>query len=128
MRHLSIEEVLYLHFRLINRTGGAHGIRDLGLLQSAVGRPYAGYGGVEPYLEVFDKAGVLAHSIIMNHPFIDGNKRTGIASAGVFLRKNGYILKTGQEEMIGFTLAIARGEVEWQAISAWLKKFSNPLS
>lgn len=124
MRYLTVEEVLYLHYRLVKKTGGKQGIRDIGLLQSAIARPYAGYDGFEPYTTVFDKAAVLSHSIILNHPFIDGNKRTGIAAGIMLLRKNGYYLKTTQQEMINFTLLIAKGQVDWPEISDWFKKFS----
>jgi death-on-curing protein len=122
MRHLTVEEILYLHYRLIKTTGGAPGIRDLGLLESAAARPLAGFAKTEAYQSVFDKAAVLAHSIIANHPFIDGNKRTGIASAVLFLRKNGFFLKTAQKEMVDFTLKIARGEAGWPEISDWLER------
>jgi len=125
MKYLSVEEVLYLHYRLVKRTGGAPGLRDVGLLQSAVARPLTGYQGVEAYQTVFDKAAVLTHSIISNHPFVDGNKRTGIAAAGLFLRKNDYFLKSGQEEVVRFTLAIARGQIDWPEIAAWLQKYST---
>lgn len=124
MKHLTLEEILYLHYRLIKKTGGAQGIRNLGLLQSAAARPIADFKNVEAYQSVFDKAAALTHSIILNHPFIDGNKRTGIAAAGLFLRKNGYLLKTTQKQMINFTLAIARREADWPEISGWLEKHS----
>lgn len=123
MKYLSMEGILYLHYRLIKKTGGAPGIRDLGLLQSATARPLAGFAHQEAYQSVFDKAAVLAHSIIANHPFIDGNKRTGIAAAGLFLRKNGSFLKTTQEEMVDFTLQIARGKADWQEISKWFNRY-----
>ncbi|MHB8170956.1 MAG: type II toxin-antitoxin system death-on-curing family toxin [Thermincolia bacterium] len=125
MKYLSNEEILYLHHRLIKRTGGTDGVRDLGLLQSAVARPFTAFSGIEAYQTIFDKAAVVTHSIIMNHPFIDGNKRTGIVAAGIFLRKNNYFLRTTQEEMVGFTFAIARGEIDWPVILKWLKKHSE---
>lgn len=123
MKHFTVEEILFLHHMLIKKTGGAPGIRDLGLLQSAAARPLAGFARTEAYQSVFDKAAVLAYSIISNHPFIDGNKRTGIAAAALFLRKNDLVLKTTQDEMIEFTLKIARGEVDWHEISGWLERY-----
>ncbi len=123
MKHLTVEEILFLHHMLIKKTGGAPGIRDLGLLQSAAARPSAGFARTEAYPSSIDKAAVLAHSIISNHPLIDGNKRTGIAAAGLFLRKNDLFLKTTQDEMIQFTLKIARGEISWQEISTWLARY-----
>lgn len=121
MKHLTVAEILFLHHMLVKKAGGAPGIRDLGLLQSAAARPFAGFAGKSP--SAFDKAAVLAHSIIANHPFVDGNKRTGIVAAGISLRINSSLLKLPQEEMVAFTLRIARGEADWPEISGWLKQY-----
>ena len=86
---MTVEQVLFLHSRLVEETGGAHGVRDLGLLESAVARPGATFGGEDLYAEVFRKAAALMASLILNHPFVDGNKRTGIAAAALFLARNG---------------------------------------
>lgn len=83
---------------MIDKTGGSHGVRDLGLLESAVMRPKATFGGEELYSDVFSKAAALMHSLIRNHPFVDGNKRTGIAAAGLFLAQNGVQL-TGKKRI-----------------------------
>ncbi len=76
MKYLSAEQVLFIHSRLIDETGGSHGIRDTGLLQAAVERPKATFGGKDLYPDIFYKAAALLESLIKNHPFIDGNKRT----------------------------------------------------
>ena len=78
MSHLTAEQVLFIHYRLIEETGGIHGIRDIPLLQSAVARPMATFGSDDLYPDIFSKAAALMHSIIKNHPFVDGNKRTSI--------------------------------------------------
>ena len=90
MQYLSPEQVLFIHARLIAETGGEHGVRDIGLLQSAVARPKATFDNKELYPDVANKAAALMESLINNHPFVDGNKRTGITAAVLFLRINNY--------------------------------------
>jgi death-on-curing protein len=84
MNYLTVEQVLFIHARLIAETGGEHGVLDLGLLQSAVSRPHETYGGQNLYPDLFLKAAALLESLIGNHAFVDGNKRTAITSAGLF--------------------------------------------
>lgn len=124
MKYLTVEQVLFIHSRIIDETGGSHGIRDLGLLQSAVSRPRATFGGKELYHSIFHRAAALMESIIKNHPFIDGNKRTAISSSGIFLEINGYSLKTTQKEFERFTLDVAIGEASVHDAAAWFKKHS----
>jgi len=88
--YLSPEQVLFLHNRLIQETGGAHGIRDLSMLLSALGRPQASFGGNDLYAEIFSKGAALLDSLVRNHPFVDGNKRTAITATTLFLSLNGY--------------------------------------
>ena len=128
MRYLTAEQVLFINSRLIDKTGGAHGIRDLGLLQSAVARPMATFGGKELYPDIFRKAAALMESIIKNHPFIDGNKRTAITSVGIFLERNGVALKTTQKEVERFTIMMASGRYPFEKAVDWLKKhcLQNP--
>ncbi|MCJ7584226.1 MAG: type II toxin-antitoxin system death-on-curing family toxin [Anaerolineales bacterium] len=76
-----------------NRRGGAHGVRDLAMLESAVARPQTTFGGKDLYPDLFTKVAALLDSLINDHPFVDGNKRTGITAAALFLRRNGYRLK-----------------------------------
>lgn len=125
MKYLTAEQVLFIHSRLIDTTGGMHGIRDLGLLQSAVSRPEAGFGEEEFYPDVFHKAAALMESLIKNHPFIDGTKRTAITSAGIFLGMNGYLLETSQKGLEEFTLHMAIGKVSLKDAAKWFKKNSH---
>lgn len=122
MRYLTPEQVLFIHSRLIDETGGVHGIRDLELLESAVGRSKACFSGRELYPDIFQKAACLMESLIKNHPFIDGNKRTAITSAGVFLQTNGYCLKAGQEEIENFTIGMATGKSSFSGAVRWFKE------
>lgn len=125
MKYLTAEQALFIHSRLIDETGGSHGIRDLGLLQSAVLRPMATFGGKDLYPDIFQKAAALMESLIKNHPFIDGNKRTAISSTGIFLRINGYSLETSQKELEDFTLRIATGKISFNDAEKWFKKYSR---
>lgn len=125
MKYLTAEQVLFIHSRLIDETGGSHGVRDIGLLESAVARPGATFEGNELYSDVFHKAALLMESLIKNHPFIDGNKRTAIASAGIFLERNGYSIKTTQEKLEGFTRQMAGGRVTVSDATKWFKKHSE---
>ncbi len=125
MRYLTAEQVLFIHSRLIDETGGSHGVRDLGLLQSAVSRPKTTFGSENLYPDICHKAAALMESIIKNHPFIDGNKRTAITSAGIFLQINGYYLKTTQNELELFTIKVATGKISFENIVEWFKKYSS---
>ncbi|MEW6417210.1 MAG: type II toxin-antitoxin system death-on-curing family toxin [Nitrospirota bacterium] len=124
MKYLTAEQVLFIYSRLIDETGGTHGIRDLGLLQSAVSRPQATFGGKELYPDVFHKAAALMESLIKNHPFVDGNKRTAITSASIFLLRNGYSLETSQKEFEQFTLKMATKKVSFDNAVKWFKENS----
>lgn len=123
IRYLLPEQVLFIHSRLIQSTGGAHGIRDLSMLLSALGRPQATFDGNDLYDGLFSKAASLMDSLIRNHPFVDGNKRTAIAAAALFVQLNDYSLVVANEEMARFTLACAQSKVTLEEISAWLRQF-----
>ena len=125
MRYLAPEQVLFLHSRLVEETGGAHGVRDLAMLLSALGRPRAAFDGKDLYQDIFSKAAALLDSLIRNHPFVDGNKRTAITAAGLFLRINGYTLRVENDEMVRFTLACAQSQVALEDIAAWLRLYSQ---
>ena len=88
---MKLDEVIAIHHDQIKRYGGSHGIRDLNLLISAVSRPQASFAGKDLYTTVFDKTAALIHSLIMNHPFVDGNKRTAMVSGARTLFINGYL-------------------------------------
>jgi death-on-curing protein len=128
MNYLTIEQVLFLHARLIEETGGSHGVRDLGLLESAVARPQATFGGADLYPDLSSKAAAFMESLIRNHPFIDGNKRTGIAAAALFLLQNGWRLKATNSELENFTLYVAESKPELSEITAWFQTHTNPVN
>ena len=124
-RYLTVEQILFIHARLIDETGGEHGVRELGLLESATARSQAVFGGNDLYIDLFSKAAALLESLVNNHPFLDGNKRTGIASAGLFLRLNGKILSASNEQIIQITLDVAQSQYDVNSISKWLKENSE---
>ncbi len=124
MKYLTAEQVLFIHARLIDETGGSHGVRDLGLLESAVARPQATFDGKELLRDLFLKAAALMQALIQNHPFVDGNKRTGIVAAGLFLQLNGYILQAENRELELFTLKAATSKTSLAEIADWLRKKS----
>lgn len=118
--YLTPPQILFIHHRLIETTGGSHGIRDLGGLQAAAARPQATFEGKELYPDLFAKAAALLESLIRNHPFVDGNKRTAIASTGLFLRQNGWAVEATQEELYAFTMRMATGESSLPEGRGWL--------
>jgi len=128
MNYLSSEQVLFIHARLIAETGGEHGILDLGLLQSAVARPQATFDGQDLYPNLFLKAASLLESLIGNHAFVDGNKRTAITSAGLFLHLNGYRLRANNQQLEAFTLACAQHLVSLDQMALWLEIQSEAIS
>lgn len=122
--YLSPAQILAIHSLMIKRFGGSEGVRDLGLLESAAGRPAASFDGQDLYPTIFDKAAALLQSLLKNHPFIDGNKRTALASSAIFLQFNGWRLTNSHQEEIDFALAVDNGRLEVREISTWLKKHS----
>ncbi|XHX76405.1 MAG: type II toxin-antitoxin system death-on-curing family toxin [Stenomitos frigidus ULC029] len=122
MRYLTLIEVLELHRRIIEQSSGVFGIRDLGLLESAIAQPRMTFGREDLYPSLFEKAAALGFSIIMNHPFVDGNKRTGHASAETFLMLHGMEISAHVDEQERIVLAIASSELRRKAFVAWLQK------
>ncbi|NPV41126.1 MAG: type II toxin-antitoxin system death-on-curing family toxin [Anaerolineae bacterium] len=119
-RYLTPEQVLFIHSRLVIETGGSHGLRDMGMLLSALGRPQATFDAADLYHDIFLKAAALMDSLVRNHPFMDANKRTALVSTILFLQLNGYRFNAANDEVVVFTLACARSELSIQQIAAWL--------
>lgn len=121
-RYLALIEVLELHRKILEQSGGALGIRDVGLLESAIAQPRMTFGREELYPSLLEKAAALGFSIIMNHPFIDGNKRTGHAETETFLVLNGLEINASVDEQERMVLAIASGESGREAFVEWLQR------
>jgi death-on-curing protein len=126
VKYLYPKQVLYLYQQIIQQSGGTVALRDEGLLESAVYRPQASFGGQDLYPDLFSKAGALGHSIVLNHPFVDGNKRVGFEAMRLMLRLNGYDLHASLEAKFDFVMEIAKGKLTEQAIADWLKRHSRP--
>lgn len=118
---LTTEEVLMLHGKLLAATGGLPGLRDQGLLESAVLSVDAGFEDVEQYPTVEEKAARLAFALISNHPFADGNKRVGVLAMLMTLKLNGVALRYTQQELIDLGLAAANGRAGYLELLAWVK-------
>lgn len=118
---LSPETVLRLHARMLEATGGAAGILDEGALHSAVLNAYATFDGADLYPGIEDKAAATAYGIVANHPFADGNKRTGLFAMLVLLEVNGILLRHTQQELIDLGLGIASGIIRQKDIAQWIR-------
>jgi death-on-curing protein len=117
---LTVEDILEIHRQVIAATGGLDGLRDVGLLDAAVHRPQAGFGGVPFYPDLHEQAAALLHSLATNHPFGDGNKRTAFTAADVFLRLNGGRLTAGEDEKYDFMMKVAASRLSFQEITQWM--------
>jgi death-on-curing protein len=120
MRYLTLGEVVDLHRAVIDETGGASGIRDLGALESALAQPKASFGGVDLHASLADKAAALCFSLVNNHAFIDGNKRIGHAAAETFLILNGSEIDAPVDEQERLMLDLASGRLTREQLAAWL--------
>ncbi len=121
MKRLTKSQVIHnMHKLLIQETGGSDGIRDDGLLESALNAPFQTFGGEELYQTIQSKAAKLGYYLINNHPFIDGNKRLGILAVLVYLEINGIEVTTTDEELILLGLGLADGSVSDKDLLNWL--------
>ena len=114
---LSLDEVLAIHERVIGTYGGAEGVRDLGLLESALYRPQSGY-----YEDLVTMAAALFESLLMNHPFVDGNKRVAFFATDVFLRLNGWRLEVDADEAHALLIDLLRtGRCDFEHLAEWIR-------
>ncbi|MBI5029722.1 MAG: type II toxin-antitoxin system death-on-curing family toxin [Chloroflexi bacterium] len=122
MRYLTLAEVLALYHRIVEQSGGAQGILDLGALESAVAQPRMTFSNQELYPTIVEKASALGFSLIQNHPFVDGNKRTGHAAMETFLVLNGFEIDASADEQEQTILHVAAGELQRDEFTTWLRK------
>ena len=118
---IPVKEVELLHRILIDKFGGSQGIRDSAALESAIARPFQTFDGNDLYPSVLEKAASLIESILVNHPFIDGNKRTGYTVLRLYLIQNGLDITASQENKYEFVINIASGTLKYEGILSWLK-------
>ena len=119
---ISTEALLALHETVVEQSGGTNGVRDTSLLDSAVNAPLAGFGGVEIYPTLKQKAVRLCYGIIANHPFVDGNKRTGTAALLLILKANGVSFRPSHTELIRVIQAVAAGTCSESALLRWVEQ------
>ncbi len=127
MKYLSLEEIIEAQKILLKKYGGDSGIRDHGLLESAVHRPQATVFGNDAYASLFDKAAVICQSLLMNHAFVDGNKRAAFAACHLTLLINGWNVTATHTEIYDFLIKAIKDHLDWQGISAWLEKNSKKI-
>jgi death-on-curing protein len=120
-------EVLAIHDRILQRTGGEHGIRDLGALVSAVSRPFGGTAAGDFYPTLEHKAAALCHGLVREHPFADGNHRTGVAAAALLMERNGRRLTADQNEMVRFAQGVAGEHHRIESMAEWFREHSEPV-
>jgi death-on-curing protein len=128
MRYLALAEVVDLHKRLLEATGGAAGIRDLGALESAIAQPKMALAGNDLYPTLAEKAAALCFSLVGNHPFVDGNKRVGHAAMETFLVLNGAELDASLDEQERVMLDLAAGRIDRGQLADWLRQHLKPLA
>ncbi len=120
MISFEFDEVIEIHEKLINRTGGSHGVRDAELLKSALENPFQTFQGEELYPNNIEKISILTHSVINNHCMVDGNKRLGISLMGVLCKLNNINITYTQSELIKLGLDTAEGKLDKKAIRQWI--------
>ncbi|BAU12509.1 death-on-curing family protein [Leptolyngbya sp. NIES-3755] len=126
-KFIEIADVMRIHDSIIDRYGGASGIRDLDLLDSALAQPQVTFAGELLHPTIWDQAAAYLFHISMNHPFLDGNKRTAFAIADTFLRINGYVLDLTEDEKFEFVIRVVTGNLNKDEIARFLERSSVPI-
>lgn len=121
MELLELENVVLFHEKIVNHTGGSAGVRDFGLIESALNRAIMTFDGKELYESLELKISVVAHGLINNHGFVDGNKRIGIAVMLLLLKMNNIMIKYTQQELISLGLGVAEGRLKEKDILTWIE-------
>jgi death-on-curing protein len=121
VKALTAQEILYLHHRIVEETGGSHGVRDLGLLEAALQRPFAGFGDHQLFSTIPEKVAAFLDALIRNHPFVDANKRTGLSAAVLMLEQNGCSFAATRQEFEDFAVRVATEHLEIEEIASWLE-------
>ena len=123
MVFLTLDDILESHQNQIDTYGGSHGIRDIGLLKSAIAQPEANYGGQYMHADIFEMAAAYLYHLVMNHPFVDGNKRVGLESALIFLEVNDALLDANDDELVDLVLKTTAGRVGKPEIAEFFRTY-----
>jgi death-on-curing protein len=126
LRFLDVDDVLRLYHRVMEASGGTPGLRDQGLLESAVAGPRMSFGGEELYPTLAEKAAALAYALARNHPFVDGNKRIALAAADAMLRLNGFRLEADDDTLERVFLELAAGRLSRKALAEFVASHLGP--
>ena len=126
VHYLTVGQVEQLHESVLRRSGGGAGVRDRGGIEAAVAQPQQTFGGADLYPSLAAKAGTLAFTLVMNHPFIDGNKRIGHAAMEAFLMLNGYEIAADVDEQERLFLQLAAGDLSRDALITWVETHVVP--
>jgi death-on-curing protein len=124
---ISLEGLVWMHTVAVEEFGGSNGIRDRGLLESALARPLASFGAKNLYDTPFKRAAALAESLVLNHGFVDGNKRTAMYAMAARLEREGYVIEAERGALRDLALAIASHELSTEQIAAWLEQRSTQI-
>lgn len=127
MKTLTPKQILLLHESMIKKHGGLSGMRDKGMFESAIFRPFATFGGSDLYPDIYLKCAAFIQSVIKNHPFVDGNKRTAFTGAIMFLKLNKIHLKVKNKIAIDFVISVANENITVDEIALWVKKHSEKI-
>ena len=121
MLFLTLDDIIESHLNQIDTYGGSHGIRDIGLLESAIAQPEASFGGEYLHADIFEMAAAYVYHLVMNHPFVDGNKRVGLEAALIFLEINNENLKASDQELVDLVLKTTAGQVGKREIAEFFR-------
>lgn len=121
MLFLTVDDIIESHQNQIDTYGGSYGIRDIGLLESAIGQPEASFGGEYLHADIFEMAAAYIYHLVMNHPFVDGNKRVGLEAALIFLEINNENLNASDEELVDLVLKTTAGQVGKREIAEFFR-------
>jgi death on curing protein len=124
---ISLEGLVWMHTVAVQEFGGSNGIRDRGLLESALARPLASFGGQNPDDTPFKRAAALAESLVLNHGFVDGNKRTAMYAMAAWLEREGYVIEAERGALRDLALTIASHELSTEQIAGWLEQRSKQI-
>ena len=125
MKYLSVEDILLIHSAVVDETGGSHGVRDMNALLTMEALPQQAMFGNELYETIWKKSATYVRTIIFNHPFIDGNKRSAMACADMFLQFNGYEIKVKKGGVETFALSVIEKRLDIAEIAVWFKENSR---
>jgi death-on-curing protein len=125
VQYLDTKDLLLLHHLTIEHAGGTHGLREMALLEAAVARPQASFDGQQLYPNFFSQVGALVQSLFMNHPFVDGNKRTAMLAGMTMVELHGFTFEATQEEIVSFALEIADQRLSVEKIGQWFREHAT---